>query len=673
MVRLPALGEKIGAYVLEEVLASGGQGTVYRGRHPSLGTLAAVKILHAPDPSTLARFHREAQTLAILRHPGLVRVADLGRSEAGFDYLVMDYVEGQTLLERVRRGGPLGPREAVEVLTPVAEALLHCHQLGILHRDVKPENILLSPAGPLLVDFGLVRRDPSGGAPAGEAEAQRLTQTGEILGTPSYMAPEQADGSKAKISSTCDVYGLGATLYFTLTGLPPFAGGSLFSTLNKVLNEPPPDPRASAPVPDPLAALCLRALAKEPGDRPSSEEFAAGLRSALAEPLGQRRSGPVLGLALAALCLGLASGAAVFVLAGRRGSPASSPEERASATRGTTSTPSVPASPKLGPSAAPLPQLGPLPKSWRRMLSGGTTWTPRRQPSAIAWQGLLWVFPEVGDRQLLQGGIYTSPDLGGTWRLMQTTFQTAPQRAASVIHQGSLYRLGGFNSQVRYDVRRINHQGRLLTLGGNIPGPQPYTSDMNAVSFGGDLWVLGASSVTREQIPLHERYSNVSYRLEQGSLGPAFKRIPVPEWGPRYGAQTLVYAGRLWVLGGRKHAPGQAAEFCDEVWSTDDPRRGWTRVEVQRPFPKTSHHAACVWRGRMWIAGGSNQQPGPIRVYHSADGVRWEELQLPPGPRMVSSASLVPLDEDSLFLIGGQLAGTSGKTLETTDEVWMLQ
>lgn len=664
MQQLPQPSERIGAYRLEAVLAAGGQGTVYRGRHEGLGTPVAVKILHAPDPTTLARFQREAQTLATLRHPSLVRVADLGRSPGGFNYLVMDYVEGQTLLDRIRLGGVLSPAEAVETLTPVAEALSHCHSLGILHRDVKPENILLSPSGPLLVDFGLVRRDPSGGAPSGEAEAQRLTQTGEILGTPSYMAPEQADGSKAKIDSTCDVYGLAATLYFVLTGEPPFSGGSLFTTLNKVLHDPPPDPRDRVGVPAPLAELCLQALAKEPSERPSSEEFVRRLEAGATE----QQRGALLPAALAIL---VALGAlAAFVLVRGRSS-----DLGASLSPGTT--PSPGAEPSTIPTARELPStprasaLPPLPTRWAEITRSGFRWSPRRQPSALAWSDRLWVFPEAGDATRLQPGIHSSRDLGGSWQQVQTTYAPAPQRTGSVIHQGALFRLGGFSSRAQYPVRQLTLRGSALSVTGEFRGPGSYTSDMNAVSFRDSLWVLGATSIRRGIEPW-ESYANVAYRLER-SGGDRFQEIRRPEWGPRYGAKVVVYRERVWVLGGRLHPPGKKASFSSEVWWSEDPRQGWTQVEVRAPFPPTSHHATCVWRGRMWVASGYNQGKGPITLYHSWDGASWEALNLPGAPGMVSSASLVPLDEDAMFLLGGQLPGAGGDAMRTSDQVWMVQ
>jgi serine/threonine protein kinase len=677
--QLPQPGERIGAYLLEEVLASGGQGTVYRARHGALGTPVAVKILHTPDPTTLTRFQREAQTLATLRHPGLVRVADLGRSQGGFNYLVMDFVEGQTLLERVRRGGPLSAPEAVEVLAPVAEALLHCHSLGILHRDVKPENILLSQNGPLIVDFGLVRRDPRGGAPLGEAEAQRLTQTGEILGTPSYMAPEQADGSKAKIDTACDVYGLSATLFFALTGEPPFKAGSLFATLNQVLNGPPPSLRGRPGVPAALADLCLESLAKDPAERPTTEGFAGRLRESVA-PASTAPRAPIL--ALATLCVVLAGAGLGYVAMRRSGAAVSadaSPSGPSSRSPADAASPSPSATPSRAPSPTPTPtpisaavQLPPLPTTWTEIKPKGPRWTPRRQPSAVAWRGRLWVFPEAGDRRALQQGIYSSRDLGGTWTRIQTTFAPAPQRTGSLVHQGALYRIGGFSSRARYPARRLFLRGDVLDVSSTGEGPEPYTADMNPASLGEDIWIAGASSTIKDKIPLHERFSNVVFRMGyQGHLG--FKLIRRPEWGPRYGAKALVHEGKLFLLGGRLQFADGSYEFCSEVWWTEDPTQGWTQTEVLAPFADTAHHAGCVWRGRMWITGGSNRKPGPTTLYHSADGVRWEALKLPGGPPVVSSASLVPLDEDSAVLLGGQVTGTGGETMKTSNQVWLLQ
>ena len=293
----------MGGYQLLGEVARGGQGAVFRARRPD-GAEVALKLLLDLEPESLARFEREALGLARIQHPHVVRVHDYGR-EGRKPYLVMEWIEGETLSDRVRRQGPLPAPDALQVVGEVASALAHCHALGIVHRDLKPQNVVLQPGrGAVLVDFGLVREL---GGSGGEL-AQRLTVTGEILGTPSYMAPEQADASFGVVSSASDVYALGATLYFALTGSPPLeCQGGLTAVLIALLEERPRDPRELQPgIPGGLAALCLRSLAKRPQDRPrDAGQFLAELNEAVAEAPAPQRLVWVAGVLVLALTLGL--------------------------------------------------------------------------------------------------------------------------------------------------------------------------------------------------------------------------------------------------------------------------------------------------------------------------------------------------------------------------------
>jgi len=279
----------VGEYRLLGEVARGGQGAVFRALR-SDGAQVALKLLLDLEPESLARFEREALGLARLQHPNVVRVHDYGR-EGRKPYLVMEWIEGETLYERVQRGGPLSPEEAVEVLGEIASALSHCHSQGIVHRDLKPQNVVLAGRGAVLVDFGLVREVGSGGGELG----QRLTATGEVLGTPSYMAPEQADARFGEVSSATDVYALGATLYFMLTGYPPLElAGGLVAALVELLEGAPPDPRVRRPdIPAPLATLCLRSLGKRPPERPpDAGAFLADLHQSMTGGVSPRGWAP---------------------------------------------------------------------------------------------------------------------------------------------------------------------------------------------------------------------------------------------------------------------------------------------------------------------------------------------------------------------------------------------
>jgi hypothetical protein len=248
--------------VLRE-LGRGGMGVVFEVQDPNLPRTLALKLLlkRKASESSLERFLREARVLTKVEHGGVVRVHDLGESPEG-PYLVMAKVTGESLAERLARGGPLRPREAAELVAALAEAVEAVHAAGVLHRDLKPANVMLRPSGaPVLLDFGVAR----------DEEAERLTRTGTTLGTPSYMSPEQARGeSSASLGPATDVYALGVLLYEVLTGRPPFEGPPL-TVLGAILSmDPEPPSRVRPGIPKALDAICLRALRKNPAKRPPS-------------------------------------------------------------------------------------------------------------------------------------------------------------------------------------------------------------------------------------------------------------------------------------------------------------------------------------------------------------------------------------------------------------------
>jgi serine/threonine protein kinase/tetratricopeptide (TPR) repeat protein len=256
----PAAGVRVGRYELLEELARGGMGVVHRGRDPAIGRDVAIKLIRfgeRGDADALDRFQREARAAGKLRHPGVVPVYDFG-VVGSTAYLVMDLVQGETLADRLRKGGPLDPREAAQACEAVARTLAFAHAQGIVHRDVKPSNILLRDGQPLLFDFGIARVE---GAAA-------LSASGLLLGTPSYMAPEQLTGEKAAVGPAADVYALGGTLYELLTGEVPYAAGDLMVLTMAKLGAPPEAPTAlRADLDADLSAICLRCLQRAPQDR----------------------------------------------------------------------------------------------------------------------------------------------------------------------------------------------------------------------------------------------------------------------------------------------------------------------------------------------------------------------------------------------------------------------
>jgi serine/threonine-protein kinase len=256
-----------GRYRLDEVIAGGGMGTVWRGTDELLGRLVAIKVLHGDTAAGVtagtgaaedfhARFRAEARSSAALSHPNIATVFDFGEDDA-HPYLVMELVEGSSLAQLLAERGALPPDEVASILGQAALALQVAHTAGVVHRDVKPANIMLTAAGLVkLTDFGIAR----------VATASGLTRTGEVLGTPHYLSPEQAQGQPATAAS--DIYALGVVGHELLTGTRPFHGESMVATALAHVTQPAPElPEA---VPAPLRTAVMAALAKDPAARPSS-------------------------------------------------------------------------------------------------------------------------------------------------------------------------------------------------------------------------------------------------------------------------------------------------------------------------------------------------------------------------------------------------------------------
>ena len=270
--------EAINKYELLGKIGQGGMGVVYRARQVALNRIVALKMIlagHHANAQTIARFLREGKAVARLRHPNIVQVYELGESE-GLPYYTMELVEGRNLKERLA-DGPFEPREAAELVRTLAAAAEYAHREGVLHRDLKPANILLAEDGtPRITDFGLAKWLD---AESGEPTSAALTEADAILGTPSYMAPEQAECRSADTGRATDVYALGAILYESLTGHPPFAGGTKFQTLALVCSaKPVPPSRHRLEIPSWLEALCLKCLEKSPARRyPTAQALADDL------------------------------------------------------------------------------------------------------------------------------------------------------------------------------------------------------------------------------------------------------------------------------------------------------------------------------------------------------------------------------------------------------------
>jgi tetratricopeptide (TPR) repeat protein/tRNA A-37 threonylcarbamoyl transferase component Bud32 len=288
-------------YVTLDELGRGGMGVVYKARHVGLNRLVALKMIRAralADPVQVTRFRGEAEALARLQHPHIIQIYEVGEHE-GYPYFALEFVNDGSLDQKVQ-GSPQPPRQAAQLVEILARAIQAAHARGIVHRDLKPANILLArsdrlqavrlggdpeqalPYEPKITDFGLAKHldaDPV------------QTRSGEILGTPSYMAPEQAQGRTREVGPAVDIYALGAILYELLTGRPPFRSDTVWDTLEQVLTQEPVSPvRLQAKVPRDLAVICLKCLHKEPPKRyASAADLADDLhRFRAAEPIRAR-------------------------------------------------------------------------------------------------------------------------------------------------------------------------------------------------------------------------------------------------------------------------------------------------------------------------------------------------------------------------------------------------
>jgi DNA-binding NarL/FixJ family response regulator/tRNA A-37 threonylcarbamoyl transferase component Bud32 len=262
-------------YSVESVLGRGGMGIVYKGRHLLMDRPVAIKMLHpeyVADELVVKRFLSEAKSLSTLSHPNLVAIFDFGMTPAQEPYLVMEYCEGKGLDDILENQSKIDIGRAIHIFCQVCDALTAAHERNIVHRDIKPSNILVSEEGIVkLVDFGIAK--------SADSKAINLTMTGEVVGTPRYMSPEQCVGGH--LDARSDIYALGCVMYEVFTGTPPFVADSFYEMVNKHVNEKPPTlpfDRLPVPVPPTLVAIVFHTLEKEPNDRPHT---AASLKKAL--------------------------------------------------------------------------------------------------------------------------------------------------------------------------------------------------------------------------------------------------------------------------------------------------------------------------------------------------------------------------------------------------------
>jgi serine/threonine protein kinase len=280
------IGKQFGNYVLDALLGEGGMGAVFRGTHRFLGQPVAVKVLHgtfAKNPNITERFFQEAKSSIEIAHPNVIKIIDFGQTPEGELYLVMEYLEGESLSGAIKTRGRFSEADAAAVAAEVCDGLYAAHLKGIVHRDLKPDNLFITSSGEVrILDFGIAKIMSSGAG----------TKTGSMMGTPQYMAPEQARDSK-QVGPYTDIYAMGAILFAMVTGQPPFSGTELAELIAHHLFDEPPRPSELAPISAELESLILRCLAKKPDARPSD-------MAAVRDELRARIGLPALGQRLAA-------------------------------------------------------------------------------------------------------------------------------------------------------------------------------------------------------------------------------------------------------------------------------------------------------------------------------------------------------------------------------------
>jgi len=400
LARDPMIGTCLMAkYDIIDVIGHGGMGVVYKGRQVLMERTVAIKMLqsqHIADSQSVQRFLREGKATCRMNHPNIITVYDFGITpQSGQPFIVMDYLQGISLADQIKNDGQVSVERSINILTQATDALDHAHRAGVLHRDLKPSNIMLidyegEKDYVKIVDFGVAQLIGAGG------EQQRLTQMGEVCGSPVYMSPEQCQG--LELDARSDIYSMGIVIYETLTGCLPILGKTMVETMSKHISEMPPrfkDSRPDLYIPERIEAVVFKAMAKDPANRHQTmAELCRDLDTAIPKAgksqilrtdfptmPGEEKStagGGKKGLIIAAVaaCLLLVAGIAGFTLMGRKETPkTATPVVTPANTATTTPAPATTATTAPATTTTPSPATNPA-------ATGATT--PGGTASAVA-------------------------------------------------------------------------------------------------------------------------------------------------------------------------------------------------------------------------------------------------------------------------------------------------
>ena len=624
---MSASEQRIGPYRLLGELGRGGMGVVYTAVDEQLGRRVALKLLLGAQPVRAARFAREVELAASFEHPHVVRIHAAGVHQ-GRPYYAMELVEGESLARRLTRG-PLAEGEARRHFADLADALAALHAAGIVHRDIKPDNVLLGADGRArLTDFGLARSLAD--------ERERLTRTGQLVGSPLSLSPEQAQGDKHAVGPPTDVWALAVTLYQALTGEPPFRGAGLIQVLAAIAQCQPRPPRALRRELSPqVEALVLGCLRLSPEARPSARELAEGLRAEAAPRAA--RGGWALGAA-ALLCGGLALGLLLPELAADPRAADSPSALASSPTPATSATPQAQPAPRWERVAGPQPP-------WRT--GGGVCVDPSGR--VYLWGGAerstsdhqLWSYqPGAGWRGL-------TPEGEPPRRRHSPAMVYDPRARSTLVHGG---KSPGLKSGFFSDLWEVDERGwRRARQVGAKPGPRAFHG---AAYHPGWRRVVFYGGFTR--LPRSRTLADL-WRRDEGGWHEVTGLGPGP--GPRSSPTLCSWPAREGValFGGVQPGRGRGV-LRDDLWLLD--QRGWTELSAPgpRPSPRRRPLLGDDGAGGLLLCGGVGEESQQLAdLWRWSEG-RWRELEVDAelAPRHLGGVSLGP---GRLLVLRGDAAG----------------